>query len=1034
VFNGREVFLSSGWYRAEYLRWIFYNATSAQLASLPGVTRLQAVKDVVTNLIQSNPTISFGISTFNGNSLNSGNHSGNLYNQWNAPAGTTTSGSYPKIRSTIGTSQTTLINSLNAIGAWNGTPLANTYIEALRYLYGSTARDPYYSSTYTYTSPITGQCDAHSIILLTDGLPTAETHNRLPNNNWVSNLDGTPNGATNNNNCQNVSDTLCASFAPDAAWYGYHTDFKSTVAGVQNITTYTVGLGIDYSLLTSIAVDGGTGQSYVVNTATDISDTLQSILNGILQTPTNGAGVATLDKLYGETKVYQPTFFADTWTGSVNVFNYDDATNSLNFDYDMGQVLESRDLTTSPRTIIAGLDTDHDGYTNTSIAFTTTNAATLRTELFQFFISGSLSSSLLASPISAYTTTAAASTLISYIQGNAVTNMRVRDRDNDGLVDRLGDIVYSRPVEVGARNGNYNSMTGYTSFVSGLQSQPALLLVGSNDGMLHAFDSLTGAEKWAYIPSSQLPYLERIGRMNYATQSRRSFVDGQISVEDVYRGGAWRTYAMFGLRTGGSQYVVLDITNRNSPSLVWEVNAQASGGQSWSKPVIVPANGPTTGANPALFTWYMVVGTGEGKTTTGTNLIAYDLASTSAPTGTTISISASDPSGTRTSSVATSQNDSDFNVDRLYVGSEEGDMFRVRVIGAPSTWTVQKVYDGNNTQPIVAAPSIVLADNPQYSGAGSGIGSMALATGIYWGTGKYDLTADIAAYGTVSQGIFGLFDPVDTSADAYANVLSTQALLNLQDQSTTGFSVRKLTSGKYTIPTGKSGFRIPLGTSVNLATGNYLDPVGEVVQPSLNVRGIVLFSTFLPETGACSIGGWGFLQGVHFQTGGGSVVDYYKDPSRPFYNGGIPDINTDGSYNSTDLSAGFTANTILPALDTHVESVDLTNDIVPYEHDGSLEQNDVRLHSSNGGIKPAVSSLGHTGLPSSPSLLASSQNIVVQPAYPGDPGSTNPPPDPGEGEEGGAPANNGMPPPELTPINLYNLLMKLLSFHESTGD
>ena len=446
-----------------------------------------------------------------------------------------------------------------------------------------------------------------------------------------------------------------------------------------------------------------------------------------------------------------------------------------------------------------------------------------------------------------------------------MANMRIRDRNANNQVDKLGDIVYSRPVEVGPRNGTYTSMQGYSAYVSGRQTQPRLLLVGANDGMLHAFDSLTGEEKWAYIPSSQLPYLERLGRLNYNTQSRRSFVDGPITVEDVYRGGAWHTLAMFGLRTGGTQYVVLDITDRSNPILVWEVNAATSGGQSWSKPSVVIANGPTGSADPSAFSWYMVVGTGEGKTTAGTNILTYSLASSTAPTAVVIPISAADPAGTRTTSIATVQDDADFNVDRLYLGTEEGDLFRVQVIGAPATWTVQKLFDGVNTQPIVATPTVVLADNPQYTGAVSGLGSIPLAVGVYWGTGKYDQTSDIAAYGTLSQGIYGIFDPVVTTSDAYSNVLSTQTITNLQDQTVGGFSVRKLASGKYTIPINKSGFRIPLGTSISLASGNYLEPVGEVVQPGINVRGIMLFSTFLPETGACAIGGFGFLQGVNFE-------------------------------------------------------------------------------------------------------------------------------------------------------------------------
>lgn len=1042
VFNQREVFLSAGWYRIEYLRWIFYGATTAQLATLPGVNRMQAVKDVVSNLILANPSVEFGLATLNGTSYTSGVHSGNNYGQWLTPDGDADVGAYPKIRKAIGSSSASLISSLNSITARSGTPLANTYIEALRYFGGASARDSYYSSNYYYSSPIESQCDAHSIIVLTDGLPTAEENNKLPNNNWVTNFDGEYDGAYSNYKCQNYSSTLCAEFMDDAAWWAYHNDLKGSVAGVQNITTYTVGLGIDYDLLDKVAANGGSGQSYLVTSVAEISDTLQDIVDTVLNTPTSGAGVATLDKLYGEAFVYQPTFFADTWTGNINVYHYASESEELEFNYDMAALLEERDLSLNPRNIIAGYDADSDGNTKESIAFDVSNAATLGPQLFKFVITGAVSSSLLATPWQAYTANSSAETLINYISGQAISGARVRDRDNDGYVDRLGDVVYSRPIEVGPKNGNYNSMSGYTSFTKSLNSQPRILLVGANDGMLHAFDSISGEELWAYIPSSQVPYLERLGRLEYNQQYRRSYVDGQIAVEDVFVGGSWRTYAMFGLRTGGSQYIVLDITNRSSPSLVFEVNPEASAGQSWSKPAVVLSNGPSSSSNPANFNWYMVVGTGEGKTSSGTNLLVYSLASSSnPPTPTVKTISGSDPVGTRTSSPTTVQGDADFNVDRIYIGTEEGDMFRVTVGGSPSAWGISKLYDGSSAQPIVAAPAVVLADNPQYTGAGSGVGSEPLAIGVYWGTGRYDTQTDIATITASIQNIFGIFDPVNTAADSWANVLYNKTKSSLANQSVTSFDVRRdSATGKYYTPTGKAGFYINLDLSINVASGSYINPVGQVVHPAINSHGILVFSTFLADNGSCDIGGYSFLQGVHFQTGGGAVVDIYSDEDKPFYNGGIPDLDGDFDYDSVDLTSGYNSGVIQPVLDAHIESVDLTNDVTPYSHDGLLLQNDIRLHSSNGGILPAISSIGHTGLSSQPSLLSSAGKILIQPAYPSDPesgndGSQGDPGDTDDGDSGGdSGSTNGMPAPTLMPINLYNVVMKVLSFHESTSN
>ncbi len=1036
VFNGKEVFLSQGWYRGEYLKWIFYCASSSELAALPGTNRILAVRDVMTTLINSNPSVNFGIASLNGSTYSAGTHSSsNLMSQWYTPMGDGNTCSTPRLKAAVGTAAATLLTTVNTLTARGGTPLSTTYLEMLRYFAGVSRTDSCTSSTSAYTSPISGQCDAHDIILLTDGLPTGEAVKKLPTNAYVTKLDGYSNTVANNSLCGSSNDCI-ASFMSDAAWWGYHTDLRSSVPGTQNVVSYAVGFGVPtYPLLDQFASSGGSGASYNAQNSTDLGTTLQNIVDIIFDTPTSGAGVATLEKLYGETKVYQPIFFADTWTGKIQVYTYNESTQELDYTYDMSQQLEERDLSASPRNIIAGYDPDGDGKTNQTKAFTYANAATLRPELFKFIISGSVSSSLLASPISAYTTSAAAQTLIDYIQGTDFPGMRTRDRDADGYVDRLGDIVYSRPTEVGPKNGNFNALQGYADFTASLQSEPRLLLAGANDGMMHAFNSETGEELWAYIPSSQVPYLERLARPAYNTQYRRSYVDGLMTVEDVYRGGSWRTLLMFGLRTGGSTYTVLDITDRENPTLIWEVSDSAVYGQSWTRPAVVLANGSGSD-NPASYSWYMVVGTGEGKTTAGTNLAAYSLAATTPPSATTIAISATDAAGTRTSAVATSQNDADRDVDRLYVGTELGDLYRVKVTGStPTSWTVARLYDGSTTQPIVAAPLAVLAENPQYTGGGSGASALPLAVGVYFGTGRHDTTTDITTIANQTQGIFGLFDPVDTSNDTLSAVLTNQVKANLQNQSIGTFNIRFDTAkGKYYVPTGKTGFYIDLATSITVTSDNFINPVGEVVYPPINVLGTLLFTTFLPDSAQCDIGGHGFLEGVHFQTGGGSVVDFSIDPDSPFYNGGIPDIDGNGSKSSSDLTSGFASAKLEGVLDAAVESIDLSDEITPYEHDGELTTEDVRLHTSNGGILPAVSAVGHTGLPSSPTVLLGSDKIVIQDAYPSDPAAGGSGSGSGGSSEGDLGDTDLMPPPKLAPMNIYNAPVEVLSFHEVNSD
>lgn len=1016
VFNGKQVFLSAGLYRIEYLRWIFYGATPAQLAALPGYSRMQVVKDVMEQLILDNPLVSFGLATLNGTSHDPGVNSGYLVDQWYTPEGNTDSGDNPKIRAPIGTSANNLINSLDDIGPDGGTPLSHTYIETMRYFNGQTDNDPYCSNCQ-YTSPITSACDGHFIVLLTDGLPTSDSQNSF-NGSYISgSCDGVSDeGPATNSGC---SQSVCPEFLDDAACTAYNHDFSSSLAGTQKIISYAVGLGLDYDLLDDFALDGGSGESLRADTSDEISTTLQNIIANIVNTPVSGAGVALAESFGQSGKVYRPRFRADVWRGNIDVFQY--SSGVLQFMYDMGDILEARDISVSPRTIYFAYDANDDGNTNVMQTFNAATAGTLKTKLFANFYSGTESTSLLAAPLANYTQDATSVTLINYIHGTHFAGLRPRDQDSDGLVEKLGDIVYSRPVEVGPKNGNYTKMQGYAEFVAGRDAEPNILLVGANDGQLHAFDTTTGTELWSYIPSAVIKHLEKLSRPQYNVSYRRSFVDADVVVEDAYINGTWKTVAMFGLRTGGTTYTVLDITNRSSPTLLFEVNAATDGGQSWSSPIVVPVNGPSVSSDPAQYTWYMLVGTGEAKATSGTNIIAYNLSS-SAPTGTVISLNASDPIGTKTTSILGVQTDNDLNVDRLYVGTESGDVYRIHANGLPGTWVKQKLYSGSTSQPVTATPLAVLVENPLYNPAAStGIGTKQYAVGVYFGTGRYDTPQDIITVGVTTQSIVGIFDPVDNTTDNYADVITNISKATLKNQSVSTFGAAMGSGGIYKISTTQSGFYIDLDTSVNIGAGSFINPVGMVTESPVNLRGALLFSTFLANQGLCQLGGYGFLQAVNFRTGGGMAIDYYVNPEDPIYNGGIPDVDGDGDKDSQDLANAYNTGKIQPLLDAHVESTNMAQ-VNPYIMDGLLQLNDMRLHASNGGFVGCVSSLGNTGAPSAPSVLFNDGQIVIQPAYPV-------PPAVGSGNTNSA----SVPPPSTIKINIYNLMPDQLSFHESTG-
>lgn len=133
----------------------------------------------------------------------------------------------------------------------------------------------------------------------------------------------------------------------------------------------------------------------------------------------------------------------------------------------------------------------------------------------------------------------------------------------------MGDILHSKPVIVQYANGRQ------------------LILSGTNEGYLHAFDSESGEEHWAFMPHMLLPNVKE-HKENAADQHIYG-VDGNISLWYT-RDAAdkQKIYAYFGLRRGGRAYYALDISDPDSPELLWRIDPQTRGfaalGQTWSSP------------------------------------------------------------------------------------------------------------------------------------------------------------------------------------------------------------------------------------------------------------------------------------------------------------------------------------------------------------------------------------------------------------------------------------------------------------------
>jgi type IV pilus assembly protein PilY1 len=160
------------------------------------------------------------------------------------------------------------------------------------------------------------------------------------------------------------------------------------------------------------------------------------------------------------------------------------------------------------------------------------------------------------------------------------------------------------------------------------RTRKRVVLVGANDGMLHAFDAGspdstqpadafgvypigngTGEELWAFIPPDLLPRLKDL------LSGHQYMVDGNIMVRDVWVDAnsnsqkektEYHTMAIVGERSGGTQWTALDVTDPTSPTVKWAFPPPGSDdakymGESWADfPPRPPPIGPVKIANSGV--------------------------------------------------------------------------------------------------------------------------------------------------------------------------------------------------------------------------------------------------------------------------------------------------------------------------------------------------------------------------------------------------------------------------------------------------
>ncbi|RCX29880.1 pilus assembly protein [Thioalbus denitrificans] len=470
------------------------------------------------------------------------------------------------------------------------------------------------------------------------------------------------------------------------------------------------------------------------------------------------------------------------------------------------------------------------------------------------------------------TTGAYDSDILNFIRG---------DRSNefpDGTLRRryslMGDIIRSQPVYVAKPVANF-TLPYYAAYKTAQASRAGRVFVGSNDGMVHAFDTSDGSEAYAYIPSMLMPELPALAARPY---THKYYVDSELYAGDACPGtcsssSAWKTFLTGGLGAGGKGLWALNITNADydTSKVVWErLGDEASPptgytpshmGHIYNRPQIaLMPNGK----------WYVVTGNGYGSTSGDVVLYLFPLNGGDE----VITHVVGADTGNGLSGITLVDTDGDFRVETGYAGDIKGNLYKFTFGGSDGdsspTVTNATLINVGVDRPITVSPDVGRHPNGGYF--------------IYFGTGSLLSSAD--ATNTATQRIYAIWDskpggsyPISDSCDTDGTVAIEGPLVcqTLGETTFSGTAVRYVTQAT---PNWSNhyGWRVELPDSGERLLGN----------PQLRAERLQFITT---NTAVDGVDSW--LMGLDWLSG--SDGDYPKEV--------MYDLNQDGLLNDSDKVA-----------------------------------------------------------------------------------------------------------------------------------
>ncbi|CAD5109035.1 PilC/PilY family type IV pilus protein [Zestomonas carbonaria] len=462
-------------------------------------------------------------------------------------------------------------------------------------------------------SPITSSCQANYLVLLTDG-----EANTNPSSAQTAAQDGI--ASLIGSSCSGDS-TYSSEKCGRSVVQWLATEDQADYDGLNTVTTHTIGFNTSSNnqattFLNNLASLGG-GKAYQAENAADLANAFDDIVQAALATNTTFVNTSAPVNSFNRADNLDELYFAlfrpsetDRWAGNLKRYRLKtEGTVATIVDADDAAAIDGNTgfFKSSARSFWSATQ-DGSDISKGGAGFKLPEPANRK--LFTYLGNSPAGTpAALESLISTNTnitaerlgdssmTTVERANLLKYIRG-----VDTDDSGNDTNRQALGDPIHSSPRLV---------TYGCNTYANGECTSPDLsAIMGTNEGFIHAFNTSTGVEQFAFMPEALLPNIKqlRANAKSSSTKPRLYGMDNTVTlwVNDANNNGVIYgdpstgtttglntgefVYAYATMGRGGRNIYALDITNRNEPKMLWQILGGTTTGfeklaQTWSAPV-----------------------------------------------------------------------------------------------------------------------------------------------------------------------------------------------------------------------------------------------------------------------------------------------------------------------------------------------------------------------------------------------------------------------------------------------------------------